>query len=237
VKAQEQNGEHLRKVHYVEETKAGVQVLRPATVVSMRKMMEHVVLAGTGKGARVQGYTTGGKTGSAQIYDPKTKAYTHKYHASFMGFAPVNDPKLTIVVTLNGSTKYGGVVAAPVFKEVADATLRVLNIARDLPDAPQLEKVSLEVINDVALSDLSDLSVEVPVDKTAEEEDKFERTSVSTSLVTPNFLGKNLRAVMEEASQKGFRIDPSGVGLVRTQNPLPGTPVSYGQKIQLKFGR
>jgi cell division protein FtsI (penicillin-binding protein 3) len=233
VKAQERSGLPLRKVSYVEARPAGVTVLSPSTVVTMRKMMEHVVLEGTGKSARVQGYTTGGKTGSAQIYDPKTKTYLHKYHASFMGFAPVNDPQLSIVVTLNGSTKYGGVVAAPVFREVAEASLRIMNVARDLPDDQKLEKVPAEVINDSALSDLSDLSEEKPV----EVEDKSEDSVVTTSLVTPNFMGKSLRTVMEEASEKGFRIDPSGVGLVRSQKPLPGTPISYGQKIQLKFGR
>lgn len=228
------NGSELQKISYSEAKPRAEQVLNPKTVVIMRKMLEHVVLAGTGKSARVQGYTTGGKTGSAQIYDPKTKAYSHsRYHASFMGITPVNDPQLSIVVTLNGSTKYGGVVAGPVFKEVAEASLRILNIARDLPDDPKLENVRLEAMNDAALSELSD-----PIEENSVEEvDNSDSVAVSTSLVTPNFLGKSLRAVMEEASEKGFRIDPSGLGLVRSQQPKPGTPISYGQKIQLKFGR
>ena len=79
------------------------RVIKPETAITMRRMMEHVVLTGTGKGAQLDGYTSGGKTGSAQIFDTAAHAYTHKYNASFMGFAPVNNPAIVVVVTLNGS--------------------------------------------------------------------------------------------------------------------------------------
>src|SRR5437870_1627046 len=105
----------------------------------MRQMMEGVVLRGTGKGlANLRGYTSGGKTGSAQIYDFKAKAYTHHYNASFLGFAPVANPQIVIAVTLigtsGGSAGYGGPVAAPVFRQVATSGLRMLDVPKDLPD-------------------------------------------------------------------------------------------------------
>ena len=103
----------------VEKVQPPKRVIKPETAITMRRMMEHVVLAGTGKPAQLDGYTTGGKTGSAQIFDTVAHAYTHKYNASFMGFAPVNNPAIVVVVTLNGAKQYGGVVAAPVFREVA----------------------------------------------------------------------------------------------------------------------
>ena len=83
----------------------------------MRQMMEGVVLHGTGRGcANLKGYTSGGKTGSAQIYDLKAHVYTHNYNASFLGFAPVANPQIVIAVTLNGTTGgtagFGGPVAA-----------------------------------------------------------------------------------------------------------------------------
>src|SRR5712691_1009130 len=68
------------------------RVIQPETAIKMRQMMEGVVLHGTGKQAILRGYTSGGKTGSAQIYDFKAKAYTHHYNASFLGFAPVANP-------------------------------------------------------------------------------------------------------------------------------------------------
>ena len=63
-----------------------VRILRPETAITMRQMMEGVVLRGTGRGlANLKGYTSGGKTGSAQIYDAKAHVYTHNYNASFSG--------------------------------------------------------------------------------------------------------------------------------------------------------
>ncbi len=80
-----------------------VRVIRPETAITMRQMMEGVVLHGTGTRARLAGYTVGGKTGSAQIFDFATRHYTHTYNGSFMGFAPVTNPAIVVVVTLNGT--------------------------------------------------------------------------------------------------------------------------------------
>jgi cell division protein FtsI (penicillin-binding protein 3) len=106
----------------------------------MRQMMEGVVLRGTAKGyANLRGYTSGGKTGTAQIFDLKAHVYTHRYNASFLGFAPLENPQIVIIVTLEGTTGgtagFGAPVAAPVFREVAMAALRMLDVPKDLPDA------------------------------------------------------------------------------------------------------
>jgi hypothetical protein len=90
---------------------APVRVLRPETAITMRGMMEGVVIKpyGTGhKYARLIGYTSAGKTGTAQIYDNRIHQYTHLYNASFMGFAPVTNPRIVIVVTINGTEGTGG---------------------------------------------------------------------------------------------------------------------------------
>jgi membrane peptidoglycan carboxypeptidase len=115
------------------------RVIAPETAILMRQMMEGVVLHGTGKRAILKGYTSAGKTGSAQIYDVKTHTYSHHYNASFLGFAPVANPQIVIVVTLEGTTGgtagFGGPVAAPVFREVAMSALRMLDVPKDLPDS------------------------------------------------------------------------------------------------------
>ena len=116
------------------------RIIAPETAIQMRQMMEGVVLHGTGRGAgeSERGYTSGGKTGTAQVFDFKVHAYTHRYNASFVGFAPVQNPQIVIAVTMNntsgGTAGYGGPVAAPVFRDVAMAALRMLDVPKDLPD-------------------------------------------------------------------------------------------------------
>jgi cell division protein FtsI (penicillin-binding protein 3) len=124
----------------------------------MRQMMEGVVLNGTGRGARIEGYTVGGKTGSAQIFDYATRHYTHSYNGSFMGIAPLTNPAVVVVVTLNGThgtSGFGGAAAAPVFKAVATEALRILDVPKDVPgqQAPTLVAKN-EVTDDLAIADL-----------------------------------------------------------------------------------
>jgi len=88
----------------------------------MTEILEGVVLEGTGKKAAVPGVRVAGKTGTSQKIDPRTHQYTHeKYIASFVGFAPAEDPKLCIAVVLDepqGGSYYGGAVAAPVVGKI-----------------------------------------------------------------------------------------------------------------------
>jgi cell division protein FtsI (penicillin-binding protein 3) len=130
--------------------------MRPETAITMRQLMEGVVLRGTGRGlANLRGYTSGGKTGSAQIFDAKAHVYTHNYNASFLGFAPVANPQIVIAVTLNhttgGSAGFGGPVAAPVFREVAmDAPRIFLKAPRaSLPTNYPRRSCSLRPDNDL----------------------------------------------------------------------------------------
>jgi cell division protein FtsI (penicillin-binding protein 3) len=144
------------------------RIMRPETAIQMRQMMEGVVLHGTGKKAALAGYTSGGKTGSAQVYDLRTHVYTHTYNASFLGFAPVVNPQIVVAVTLNGTTHgtagFGGAVAAPVFKEVATTALRILDVPKDLPDGPALltalhapkDERDSAAVNDLALAGLGE---------------------------------------------------------------------------------
>jgi cell division protein FtsI (penicillin-binding protein 3) len=131
----------------------------------MRQMMEGVVLHGTGRQAILKGYTSGGKTGSAQIYDFKTRTYTHHYNASFLGFAPVANPQIVIAVTLvgtsGGGAGFGGAVAAPVFRQVATSALRMLDVPKDLPDTKVRAKNNTSDENDVAIAGLGAPPVEL----------------------------------------------------------------------------
>lgn len=114
------------------------QVISRETSVLLRNLLEKVVVDGTGKNAYVEGYRVAGKTGTAQVVSEKGGYESGKYVSSFVGFAPVDDPKVTILVVIaepQGGVYYGGVVAAPVFQAVARDTLRYLQI----PENPDLK--------------------------------------------------------------------------------------------------
>jgi cell division protein FtsI (penicillin-binding protein 3) len=111
------------------------RILSTMTAAEMRQMMQGVVLHGTGTKARLIGYSSAGKTGTAQKVDPATHAYSHtKYVATFAGFAPVNNPAVTIAVVLDSAVglHQGGQVSAPVFTRIAQQVLEYLHTPHDL---------------------------------------------------------------------------------------------------------
>jgi cell division protein FtsI (penicillin-binding protein 3) len=103
----------------------------------VKRAFEKAVEEGTGKPGRLDGYGIAGKTGTAQVWDPVLKTYTSKrYIASFVGFAPVNEPVLTMVVVLADPKEgfyYGGQVCAPVFRDIARQILRYLRVPPEKP--------------------------------------------------------------------------------------------------------
>jgi cell division protein FtsI (penicillin-binding protein 3) len=112
----------------------GKRVISTLTAAQMKQMMESVVLRGTGTKAMLNGYSSAGKTGTAQKIDPATHTYSRsKYIASFTGFAPVNTPALTVLVVLDSPVgpHEGGQVSAPVFARVAQQILAYWNIPHD----------------------------------------------------------------------------------------------------------
>jgi cell division protein FtsI (penicillin-binding protein 3) len=127
----------------------GVQrrVISPMTAAQMKQMMQGVVLHGTGKKAILEGYSSAGKTGTGQKVDPATHAYSHtKYVASFAGFAPVNDPAITVAVILDSAVglHQGGQVSAPVFQRVAQQVLEYLHTPHDVELPPSRQVLMAE---------------------------------------------------------------------------------------------
>src|SRR3984893_9605594 len=115
------------------------RVISSYTAAEMRSMMQKVVLEGTGRKAILEGYTSAGKTGTAQKVDPATGAYSKtKYIGSFAGFAPLNNPQIVVAVILDSAVglHQGGQVSAPVFRRVAQQVLEYLHTPHDLPLAP-----------------------------------------------------------------------------------------------------
>ncbi len=229
-----------------------VRVIQPETAIKMRQMMEGVVLEGTGKGARLEGYTAGGKTGSAQIYDFAAHRYTHTYNGSFMGFAPLTNPAVVVVVTLNGThgqAGFGGAAAAPVFRAVATEALRILDVPKDLPErqpaAPALIAAN-EAIDDLAIADLGSKQPNILED--AGDDDRPASAIPAQAIASPaapappqsavpNFRGMSLRAVLAEAAAKGLTVQPDGSGIARVQDPPAGAVLHAGERIRVQFAR
>jgi cell division protein FtsI (penicillin-binding protein 3) len=113
------------------------RVIKELTAAKMRSMMEGVVMEGTGKAAALNGYSSGGKTGTANKIDPATHTYSHtKLVASFAGIAPVSNPAISIAVVIDNPTVgsgYGAAVSAPVFADVAQQVLEYLGVPHDMP--------------------------------------------------------------------------------------------------------
>lgn len=110
------------------------RVISTTTAAEMKKMMEGVVLFGTGRKALLNGYTSAGKTGTAQKVDPRTHAYSRTdYIGSFAGFAPINNPAVTVLVSLDSAKglHQGGQVSAPVFARIAQQVLEYLHVPHD----------------------------------------------------------------------------------------------------------
>ncbi len=115
------------------------RVISSLTAAQMRQILQGVVLHGTGRKAILEGYSSAGKTGTAQKVDPSTHAYSKtKYVGSFAGFAPVNDPKVSVAVILDSAVglHQGGQVAAPVFQRVAQQVLEYMHVPHDVELPP-----------------------------------------------------------------------------------------------------
>jgi cell division protein FtsI (penicillin-binding protein 3) len=117
------------------ETPAGERVVSEETAAQMRSMLASAVSDGTGANAQVEGYTVAGKTGTARKPSQEVRGYEPgAYTGVFAGFAPAEDPRLSIIVVLDEPHPYyGGVVAAPVFSQIAEYGLRLLGVP---PTAP-----------------------------------------------------------------------------------------------------
>ena len=124
---------------------AGRRVISSLTAAQMKQMMQGVVLHGTGRKAILEGYSSAGKSGTAQRVDPATGTYSRtKYIASFAGFAPVNNPVITVVVILDSPLNghHGGEVGAPVFQRISQAVLEYLHTPHDV-ELPKNRQVLL----------------------------------------------------------------------------------------------
>jgi cell division protein FtsI (penicillin-binding protein 3) len=263
------NGGLLMKPHVVQQIKRGERVLpvptslsaaepkrviRPETAATLRRLMEGVVLNGTGTLARLDGWTAAGKTGSAQKIDPATGRYSPtQLIASFTGFAPINNPAVAILISLDSPVglREGGQVAAPVFKRIAEQVLSYLDVARDVPLNPRLMQAAYRrqitgeatALEDFSPTDFSGQPDAPPVaSNQVEPELKSHAPEVTMAadegggITVPDFSGKTMREVTEMCLHLGLEPLLVGSNLALEQHPEAGTQVRRGAKVTVQFG-
>jgi len=123
-----------------EQPTGGTRVMSPETARAVREMLRLAAgPGGTAPQAQTIGYSVGGKTGTARKQEGRS--YTNRYRAWFVGLAPVNNPRIVVAVMVDEPSKgvyYGGEIAAPVFSQVVQQTLRMMNVAPDIEVQPQI---------------------------------------------------------------------------------------------------
>ena len=106
------------------------RVISPETAETVARMLAYAVRVGTGKEAQIPGFWVAGKTGTARKVNENGTGYTHKYVASFIGFAPAANPAIVVAAVLDEpATVYGGIAAAPLFREIAHFAMARLRVA------------------------------------------------------------------------------------------------------------
>jgi hypothetical protein len=148
-----------------------------------------------------------------------------------------------MVVTINGTSGnagMGGAAAAPVFKAVATEALRVLDVPKDLPEAtPEKQDAVPADTDDLSIADLGssepNIMEEVAAQQTAT--DQAEPAAQEVGPKVPNFRGKTMRAVVEQASAMGLPVLLDGSGIARAQIPAPGRVLPAGERVRVEFAR
>lgn len=195
-----------------------------ATVVT--DLLVGVTEHGTGKQAQIEGFRVAGKTGTAQKVDPATGRYHPRDRmSSFIGFVPAERPALVILAVIDTprTATYGGVVAAPVFKAVAEYGLARRGIM------PTVEPEEVPVPPAPPLRRAAATSV-VPAE--AEAEEVVEEIAAPGGV--PSFLGLPMRDALVRAQANGWAVRVEGSGYVTKQTPLPGA-VAADRTLTLYF--
>jgi len=196
------------------------RIITPDTAAAMTGIMEQVVERGTATLAQIPGFTIAGKTGTANKL--VNGRYSWDTYASFIGFVPSQQPAITIIVVLDSprgkNGHFGGPVSAPIFKRIAEATLRYLGIGPTInPPAPVL--VAADAPPREAL-------VDPPIVRLVADEGTM-----------PDLTGMAAREAVRTLVKRGLKARLSGDGVVVAQAPDPGVPVAPATECYLVLER
>lgn len=213
------------------------RVISAETAAAVSRMMESVTATGgTGTRAAIEGFRVAGKTGTAQKVDPISKGYSAtKRTASFIGFVPAEKPQLAILVVIDepSSSPYGGVVAAPAFREIAFNTLCYLkgtnNGTLTTTQTAQAKAAPSEPPVTPQAAPLRELEL-LPE---ASEGGRID--VVGTGTVMPDFRGMSMRRVLQVMEKRQINIQLRGSGRVIEQYPQPGQVIRGADEIWVRL--
>jgi membrane peptidoglycan carboxypeptidase len=197
------------------------------TAAELTAIMEAVVDRGTAKSAQVPGYTIAGKTGTAsKLVDGRYSK--SDYNASFVGFVPSRQPALSIIVVIDSphaGAYAGGAVAAPIFKRIAEASLRHLGIAPTIDALPPV------------LAGRTDAAASPIVQRPSQTADLVPAVEPVQAGVMPDLRGYGAREALRVLTRIGATARIEGRGFVVEQTPPAGEPFAPGDVGHLKLGR
>lgn len=227
------------------------EILDSVGLASVKSAMFEVVESGTGKALKNPYYTICGKTGTAQVADKGIKYSDRVYHGSFVGFFPKEDPKYTICVvvrTKKGSSNYyGGQIALPVFKEVANR-LYAISMHHENSDALATEDSKPLAPKNLSSSDYNYLAAKLGMQRqVAGATDWLNMNATDSngkSMVVrldqqdgrvPNVNGMGLRDAIFLLEKAGLKVIAVGRGKVTQQSIVPGAIFNKGEKITIQL--
>jgi cell division protein FtsI (penicillin-binding protein 3) len=203
------------------------RAINPETAATLTQIMEAVVERGTAKSfAQLEGYTVAGKTGTASKLVNRHYSKS-EYNASFVGFVPSRNPAVVIVVVIDSPHAkgyYGAVVSAPVFKRIADATLRHLGIGPNVNPPPPV------IVARHATTEMVPTPVAAPAGA-------LPATDTTEPGVMPDLRGLSGREALRMLTRVGLMARMTGDGFVVEQSPAAGTFLVQGVECVLKLGR
>ena len=205
------------------------RVISEKTAAKVTAILENVASAeGTAPKAAISGFRVAGKTGTSQKVDERTKRYSKtKYVASFVGFAPVEKPRVVMMIAIDEpqGLYYGGIVAGPVFKEVGLWTLNHLGAS------PQAE---LATAADVKPVQAQKRSTGRPKENKENDVAKADPNSLGKN-VLPDFKGMGMREVLKQSRQLGLKVNLKGSGLAAEQEPVAGSEIDQIKNLIVYF--
>ena len=229
-----------------------VRIMDEKTAFEIADALKGVILpGGTARRAALNGYVAAGKTGTAQklVKDPvtgKNRYSSNKHAASFVGFAPLPNPQITVMVQLDEPVNgyYGGEVSAPIFQAIAQETLMRLKI----PPDPALMSPRTKLAKAAAKNDAVDfLPDAMPVQYMMElAESRLEANDqpgvitvrvANESVVVPNFRGMSKRSVLDICLELDVQLKADGSGVAVSQYPPPGTRIAPGDTCSVVFAK
>lgn len=200
------------------------RIIRSGTAQTVLEMLTAVVHTrkGTGKNARIEGYTVAGKTSTAQKANPKGGYYEDQYYASFVGALPAHDARVVILVSVDNPEggHYGNEVAAPTFSRLGERIMRYYGVPRDdgkdlAPETIALSADAPELLEGFMAED--DVEPHLPG-----------AGPVEFTTGIPDFTGLTLPQALDEAEKAHVKLDAQGTGLAVGQDTPPG-PVPEGE--------